>query len=166
VDTTTPTHADCLHVWSGVCKQINNEAVVLILPIEKGIAATAFQPNDQRGLEDFMEDSIHTLMDNGAVTQECPWAALVAPSFTCTVPAAEAPMQGDLQARYAAGDETVREIVVVIIMEMDQPPVGCSFTQPLLEPLDEPNIMAPGPMTVALMSVLMHAAFREDFTRE
>lgn len=161
----TPAPADCLQVWSQVCKQIDNEAVVLILPIDNnGIAATAFQPTDDRGLDEYMEDSIHALMDNGAVTQECPWGALVAPSFTANVKPWDSVGHGDLQERYVAGDESVREIVTVIIMEMDQPPVGQSFSQPLLEPLDEPNIMVPGPMTVALMSVLMHAAFREDFT--
>lgn len=164
MDTQTPTHADCLHVWSNICTTIDHEAVVLILPINDGIAATAFQPTEERGLDEFMEDSIHTLLDKGAITEECPWGALVAPSFTGNVAPWDDPKHGDLQARYVAGDESVREIVVVIIMEMDQPPYGRAFSQPLLEPLDEePVVMAPGPMTVSLMSVLMHAAFPEDF---
>ena len=162
--TPVPAHTDCLHVWSSVCTAIEREAVVLVLPIEEGIAATAFQPTEERGLEEFMEDSIHTLMEKGAIRGECQWGALVAPSFTGNVKPWEEVEHGDLQARYVAGDEGVREIVVVIIMEMDDAPYGQSFSQPLLEPLDEPAIMGPGPMTLALASVLMHAAFREDFT--
>lgn len=163
----TPTHSAALGIWSEVCNVTGKEVVALVLPIPGGLCATAFQPTEEQSLEDWMEESIHTLIDNDTITQECPWAALVAPSFYGTGSpedeAADTLQHGDLQARYIAGDESVSEIVLVIIMEMDQPPYGQSFSQPLLEPLDEPGVMAPGPMTMSLMSVLMHAAFPEDF---
>lgn len=159
----TPTHDEALALWSTVCKQAGNEFVVLILPNAEGLCATAFQPTEERPLEDCMEDSIHALLDNDTITEECPWGALVAPSFVSTMKPTEVPSHGDLQARYVAGDEAVREIVVVIIMEMDEPPMGRSYSQPLLEPLDKPDVMMPGPMTLSLMSVLMHAAFPADF---
>jgi hypothetical protein len=162
----TPSHEGALRVWSEVCNTTGKEVVALVLPIDGGVCATAFQPTEEQSLEDWMEESIHVLIDNGAIKEECPWGALIAPSFHGTpVTDAEADSMehGDLQARYIEGDESVREIVLVIIMEMDKPPYGQSFSQPLLEPLDEPGVMAPGPMTLSLMSVLMHAAFPEDF---
>jgi hypothetical protein len=164
----TPKHEEVLAVWSHICGQIG-EHCVLVLPNEKGVAVTAFRPTNERPLEECMEESIHTLLDTEEIVKECAWGALVAPSFV-KQKATLFDLIADndqLQQEYIAGDEGVREIVLVIVMEMDGPPMGLSFSQPLLEPLDEePKVMMPGPMPLMLMNVMLHAAFPDEFKDE
>lgn len=158
-----PNHRQALEAWSKVTSDAG-EACVLILPQPKAILCTAFRPDEVHGMFDHLSTTIKALKVGGMVTTECPWTALIAPSFVFDhAPDEDVHLKhGDLQRAYVEGDMNVREVILVVIMEMDGPAIGQSFSQPLLEPLDDPIVVAGGEIEAGLAAVMVACGLPED----
>lgn len=151
-----PTHAQALKAWSAVTEDFG-ESCVLILPQSDGVYCSAFRPNDEHGMAEHLTEIVRVLKVEGMIAEALPWSAVVAPAFIQMHVDGPMPAHGDLQKAYTEGDMRVREVVTVLVMDMDGPPWAQTFSQPLLEPLDTPAIITGGEMSEGLTAAMVMA---------
>jgi hypothetical protein len=145
-------------MWANVMEEVG-EAALVLLPTPFGVAAAAFQPTDDLPILAAVTGIVEGL--HPALVRPCHWAALAAPGFSGVVPDDEPLLvHGDLQKRYEAGDESVREVLTVLTVTRDE---GArvrmqTYVQPHLSAEGDEGFAADdGPMAFALRAALLVA---------
>jgi hypothetical protein len=158
--TEAPSHDDVVKLWSATVQQTGGEPGIIVLPAASdAVAVAAFHPVEEVPLIEAVLLIVEGIHDR--LIHPCWWMAMAMPGYTSEADAeGPIPVHGDLQKRYADGDESVREAltVVVVTREPDAPVMMRTYFQPHLEPETEVGQADDnGPMAYALRMGLLVA---------
>ena len=150
-----PTHQQALDLWvrtSQEAKDTIGELAMLVLPNQgPTLLVAGLVPSPEFPLANCIASAVTGMIAAGHSTQPLTWIAVVAPAFAETVEAKDLSRDNDnLEQRYLAGDERVREVVCVSVLGADGVTRVQYYAQPLLEPIGGVGTEVVGNVSAAL----------------
>ena len=132
-----PSHDELTQLWSSTVEVHHQDVAAVIVPRDDGIVTLALPgQSESLSIGQAVMQATELAIVEGYIEGPCEWLAVAAPAFVEDPPTDRTVVRtGELQRLYMAGDDTIRQVLVVLSMEYGKAPTGTVYTQPLLEVL-------------------------------